>query len=224
MALDARRRQKKAEHRKAKQSAKKLAMKRRGESRATETLKTIGSASVLHCYATDDVWTHGIGQVLVSRSLPGDCVAASIFLLDVFCLGVKDATFDVGSRGHYDLNLYGRLRSAFTFTKLHPACARKLVEGAVAYAADLGLAAHADYGKAKVIFGDIDPGACEQEFAYGRDGKPFFVAGPYDTAARCKRIVDTLTKRCGPGGFHFLVPQANTELLPLEDRALTFDE
>ncbi len=224
MALDARRRQKKAEHRKARQSAKKLAVKRRDESRATATLNAIGSAPVLHCFATDDVWTQGIGYVLLSRSLPGNQVACTVFLLDVFCLGVKDATFDVGSRGHYDLDVIGRLRSAFSMTKLQPACTRKLVEGAVAFAADLGLAAHPDYGKAKAIFGDIDAEACAQEFAYGQDGKPFFVAGPYDTAARCKRIIGTLTERCGPNGFHFLVPQANTELLPFEDRALTFDE
>ena len=225
MALDARRRQKKAEHRKAKQSAKKLAVKRRGESRAAATFKAIGSAPILHCFATDDIWTHGIGQVLVSRSLPGDCVAASVFLVDVYCLGVKDATFDVGARGHYDLEVYGWLRSAYSLTKLKPACTRKLVEGAVSFAADLGLPAHPDYGKAKLIFGDIDPGACEQEFAYGRDGKPFFVAGPYDTAARCKRIVDALTKRCGPNGFHLIVPQATTELLPIfEGRTIEFDD
>jgi hypothetical protein len=40
---------------------------------------------------------------------------------------------------------------------------------------------------------------------FGKDGKPFFMSGPYDTPARCRRIIDTLTRRCGPEGFHYTV-------------------
>src|SRR5262245_38696707 len=92
-----------------------------------------------------------------------------------------------------------------TFRVLHPTCARKLVEGAEAYARDLGFSPHPDYQRARRIFGDLDPTACPTHYTFGKDGKPFFMSGPYDTPARCRKIIDTLTRRCGPEGFHYTV-------------------
>ena len=92
-----------------------------------------------------------------------------------------------------------------TFRALHPTCARKLVEGAEAYAHDLGFQPHPDYQVARRIFGDLDATACPTHYTFGKDGKPCFMSGPYDTPARCRKIIDTLTQRCGPEGFHYTV-------------------
>src|SRR5205807_7457937 len=89
---------------------------------------------------------------------------------------------------------------------VHPSAARKLVEGAVEYALALGFHPHADYAKARHIFGDIDPAECTEEFEFGKDGKPFFVAGPYDTPNRCRLILNTLERSCGAGGYDYMMP------------------
>ena len=86
-----------------------------------------------------------------------------------------------------------------------PAFARKLVEGAVEYAESIGLPPSSEYRIAKLIFSDVDPSTCREKFTYGKDGKPLFISGPYDTPARCRVIVDTLTQQLGPGGFHFMM-------------------
>jgi hypothetical protein len=82
---------------------------------------------------------------------------------------------------------------------------RKLVEEAEAYARDLGFPPHPDYQRARQIFGDLDVTACPTQYVFGKDGKPCFMSGPYDTPAKCRRILDTLTRRCGPEGFHFML-------------------
>ena len=89
---------------------------------------------------------------------------------------------------------------------IHPACARKLIEQARKYAVDLGFSPHKDYREAKKIFGGIDSAACPRSFTFGKDGKPFYVAGPYDKPRFIKNVVDTLEKSCGPGGYHYVVP------------------
>ena len=38
---------------------------------------------------------------------------------------------------------------------------------------------------------------------FGKDGKPFFIAGPHDNAAR---ILRQLEKTAGPGNYHYLAP------------------
>jgi len=55
-------------------------------------------------------------------------------------------------------------------------------------------------------FGDIDAGECTEEFTYGKDGKPYFFAGPYDSRSRCREILNILTSRLGADGFHYTIP------------------
>jgi len=38
---------------------------------------------------------------------------------------------------------------------------------------------------------------------FGKNGKPFFIAGPHDNAAR---ILKQLEKTAGPGNYDYLVP------------------
>jgi hypothetical protein len=214
MALDARKRQKKVERRAAKQRAKKLALKERTQLVAARTLEAVSSAPIFRCCAAEDGFTDGMQQVLISRALPNDRVAFALFLVDTYCLGVKNAMFDIASREEFELDFYEKLKEQLSLVTLKPACARKLVEGAVEYARDLGFPPHADYVKAKLIFGDIDASACPLVFEYGKDGKPLFVAGPYDNPSRCERIVRTLTHRCGADGFNSLI--STDGLLELE--------
>lgn len=216
MALDPRSRQKKIERRRAKEKSKAQAQKQRIERLEAQGTQAIPTAPILHCCVIKSIWERGMGQVLISRELPNRNVAFANFLLDLYCLGVKDAVFGITARPHYDQQVYGRMIGAFPTVTLEPACARKLVEGGVAFARNLEIQPHADYAQAKVIFGDIDPAACPRTFEYGKDGKPFFFAGPNDSAERCARIIRLLSARCGPDGFHFLTPAAQSALLPPE--------
>lgn len=42
-------------------------------------------------------------------------------------------------------------------------------------------------------------------FCFGRKGKPFYIAGPYDDAQRVHQILDTLIRTAGEGKFDYLV-------------------
>ena len=88
---------------------------------------------------------------------------------------------------------------------------RKLIEDSVAYAAGLGIEPHRDYERVKRIFTDIDSSRCSLTFTFGKDGKPYFIAGPNDTTVKCQRILDSLHDRLGPDGFHYLIPVAGPE-------------
>ena len=47
--------------------------------------------------------------------------------------------------------------------------------------------------------------ASATSFQFGKDGKPFYMSGPYDTPARIDRIMRALTARVGPDGFDYVV-------------------
>jgi hypothetical protein len=206
VVLDPRKRQKKLERKKAKDKARKTELaKRAPEARLPDRLMRAAEAPILHATVQTVLWDEGMGQVLVSRELDSGNVAFAVFLVDAYCLGVKDALYGIGSRAHYDFKLVSKI-TKHPVQHITPPCARNLVEGAVAYAMDLGFPPHSDYHVAQLIFGDIDASACSRRFEYGKDGKPLFVAGPYDSPARCAQIARTLANRCGADGYHFILP------------------
>ncbi len=206
MAMDLRKRQRKLEKQKTKKKAEKRAIARRQAQGMAARLQDAACDPILHCCMFEDLWRKGIGQVLISRSLPNGNVAYAVFLVDVYCLGVKNAFSGIRFRSEYQEDLYDSFRDRFEVINVKPEYARKLIEGAVEYARGIGLSPHPDYQKAKMIFGDISAESCSEVFVYGRDGKPFFIAGPNDDYYRCRHILKTMQNRCGPGNYHFLLP------------------
>jgi hypothetical protein len=205
MTIDPRRRQKKLERKKAKKTAQRRELARREAGGLATRIEQGSKAPILHCFATSNVMEDGIGEVLISRQLSHGNVAFVIFLVDMYCLGVKDVVVNIFPEANYRKAVYEKLAAQYTLIRMKPECARKLVEGAVQYALDMELPPHADYRIARRIFGDISAEACTEEFSYGKDGKPLFIAGPYDDAAKCQRILRLMEKHCGPGGSHYIM-------------------
>jgi hypothetical protein len=153
-----------------------------------------------------DLFTQGIGWVVVARfKSAGQRVEAGIFLVDVFCLGVKLAVYELGDAQDYRQRIRDHYRSSFPMIATEPWCARKLVEQAVQYAQGLGLEPHPDYKKAARVFGGLRAEQCNRQFTFGYQGKPFYRRGPRETEERARCIVEHLEQRCGPGNYEYLV-------------------
>ena len=218
MAIDPRKRQKQLEKKTSKRKAVQAARKDThagGISSSARQIVVAGISPILECLMPEGLFEVGIGNVIVSRKMPNGDIGASFFLVDVYCLGIKFAFFQTMPGTEYVRKLASLGRHE-TFTRMHPTCARKLVEDAEAYAGEIGFDPHPDYQLARKIFGDVDAGECQTEFTFGKDGKPFFIAGPKDTPARCNKIMDILLKRFGPDGFHYMMPLDSQNNVPFE--------
>jgi hypothetical protein len=59
--------------------------------------------------------------------------------------------------------------------------AHRIIYGGIEFAARFGFEPHRDFDQSQWILEDIDDlEPCEEEVEFGRDGKPFYVQGPYD--------------------------------------------
>ncbi|MBI3867051.1 MAG: hypothetical protein HY299_00845 [Verrucomicrobia bacterium] len=153
-----------------------------------------------------DLFVQGIGWVILTRFKSGGRRAETgVFLVDVYCLGAKMAVYEDGSTEGYVSRIRDHYLSEFPMTPADPCCARKLVEQAVRYAQDLGFAPHLDYKKAARVWGGIDPGQCRQVFTFGYAGKPLYRRGPNETEVKALSIVRQLERRCGQGGFDYVI-------------------
>ncbi|HMB83682.1 MAG TPA: hypothetical protein VKI40_06465 [Terriglobales bacterium] len=170
-------------------------------------IRVASKGPFVRCLMPSTLFDIGIGHVVVARLLPSGLLGCAYFLVDVFCLGIKDVFYvEIGEN-----ELRSRLAEQFdaqSFIEVEPARARKLIRDAAAYAAGLGLPAAKDTPAIEAIFGDVDAGACSDTFTFGKDGKPFFMSGPNDTPARIRAITQALEENCGTGGWDYLVEVA----------------
>jgi hypothetical protein len=205
MPNDPKKRQKRLERQKAKRKEKRHIHVREQSGGLPERLSAATHFPVLHCWIGDSIAEEGIGWVVLSRAFPNGLVAAASFLVDTYCLGVKDVHAEVIPRADYDIRYLRKMTTQMPSRMVAPAEARKLLQDAVAYAHDIGLSPHPDYAKVMLLFGDVNAADSNAAFEFGKDGKPFFVSGPRDTPARCKQIMAILMNTCGQGHFDFLI-------------------
>ena len=147
-----------------------------------------------------DAGAQGLVSVLVTRQERYGRVGVCGWLVDVWCLGVKDV---VGPRVTDERRAAEFTRSYFAAYQAPPleapvelAC--HLVFGAVAYARSLGFEPAPGF---QATAGQLGPWAGPSAIGFGRHGKPFFVQGPHDNAAA---ILTTLERSVGPDNFHFV--------------------
>ena len=153
----------------------------------------------------------GVTQLLVARIRSDGRAEIGFFLLDLWCLGVKDAFLCADdTEAAFQLILSERLPAEFR-ERIHPACAKKLIEGALAYAEALGFAPARDYRKARRALSGLDATACPETFTFGRNGKPYYIQGPNDDSARVDRVLTVLKARCGADGFTYLLTDADAD-------------
>ncbi len=157
-------------------------------------------------FSDPGIFETGIGQVVIVRYKGGDRIEMGVFLVDVFCLGVKNAFFTQCAEAAFDEVMEKIFPGGRSVEEHSAAWGRKLVEEAMEYARKLGFAPHSHYKQAARVMGGINAKDCEETFEFGKDGKPLFIAGPNDDPSRCARIMSALTNKCGKDGFHFLMP------------------
>ncbi len=186
------------QQKRAKKAAKRKETRKSGgpaqTGQAAEWLAAAG-APIADVYTPEGLFEEGLGSVWFSRRLADGRYALGVFLVDAYCLGVKNAMYAVLDPEKYRVHLENFLHiSEEKFVPCEPAYARKLVESAAAYARELGLAPHADYKIVKLIFGDVDASESHAHFTFGRDGNPFYVPGTHDTPAEQRRVLKQLEK------------------------------
>lgn len=210
MAISEKQRQKKLGKKTKKKNQSLAKRKKEGTGIILSKRKAVSYAAypLYECLMPNGLFKIGIGSVLISRKAPNGLIAVGIFVVDVFCLGVKNASFKVLTKFDYEKQIKESLITSHegqAFEAVDPACIKKLLEGAVAYSEELGFTHHPEYKNAKDIFGDIDSSSCPVNYNYGKDGKPFYFRGPKETPALAKKIVNQLHEHCGEGGYDYML-------------------
>lgn len=209
------RRQKQLAKKKAKRDERRTQMARQSSDNPMIRLAGAEAWPIVDCLVPESLWSEGMGQLALTRRLPDGRLAVAIFLVDIYCLGVKDAFWRITSDWELDeikrkLECTGPLHSAT------PEQFAKLIFGAVDFAQAIGIAPHPDYRHAKLLLAGIDPSQCTDTFEYGMDGRPYFINGPHDSPERIKVIMHKV--KLAGGNFSILMDEGSGPM-PVADES-----
>lgn len=203
---------KKSPQQRQKARQRKLEKQKQKRSQHSPSTVRIGGRRILPRSAGEwpllEAWLHKdwrdtmqIHQILVARRGPAGQIGVGSFVVDLGCLGVKNA-FGYQLDPEEYRNLLSDMKSRQKMVQVDLNLVAKVLREGIAYAEALGFKPHRDYRQAAPILGNADPDACTEEIPLGKDGKPFYFSGPYDNV---DAILAQLRRAVGPDGFTFML-------------------
>ncbi|MGC1376047.1 MAG: hypothetical protein WA821_07495 [Anaerolineales bacterium] len=160
---------------------------------------------ILGCWIMSGWKDSGITPVVVARQQGPDRVIFAVCLVDLYCLGVKDAYANADiSQKKFERELPLMCRNAPEPCSVE--LAHEVIYGGLEYAERYGFQPHSDF-TAQMCDQVLDPPDAHprtNQVEFGQDGKPFFVAGPYDDERKIDSVINTLARTAGEGNFNYM--------------------
>jgi hypothetical protein len=157
------------------------------------------------CWIMEDWESAGLAPVVVARQQAPGRIMFGLYLVDLYCLGMKDAF----TRIDFSLNRFERELPRLCSgapEKCSIELAHEIIYGALEYAEKLGFQPHPDF-KRQMADLMLDPPEAHPRLnnvPFGKDGKPLFITGPNDDDLKIASVLNTLKRTCGEGNFDYL--------------------
>ena len=161
----------------------------------------LATSPIAACSLTAGIEGLGLGTLVVARKLPLGRYGVAVFLLDLWCLGVKDAFFRVEDSEEFD-SLDERLDGVSE--PIEPARARRLLHDALAFGAANGFPAPGELAQMERLLSDIEPAG--EPFKFGDPTRPHYVVGLDDSQRDIEFVTAKLAEKFGPNGFDVTYP------------------
>jgi hypothetical protein len=209
MSQDQRKRQTASDRQKAKEAARRkkmAALFSRAPSETARPADTIRSARAfpIHdCFINPSWRTEGLAKILLSRQQPDGRITFGVYLVDLYCLGVKNTFCNAGfALRRYEEDTKPGVFGSEPYAPCPVPLAHEIIYGGIDYAASLGFGPHHDFELSEHILEPREALRQKTGVEFGHDGMPLYVTGPRDDV---DQILETLRKNLGEGNFHFIV-------------------
>ena len=158
------------------------------------------SLQIVKCLINDD-WQEGsLAYIIVVRQHKTLNLTVGIFVIDVYCLGLKETAFEFNIPPDELKNLTPDLN----WEECDYALVHNIIYGGIDYAEDFGFRPHKDFQVTKFLLENDDDNIEFIDMEFGREGKPCFIISPDDDPVDVKNTISTLERNAGQGNFEIL--------------------
>jgi hypothetical protein len=161
---------------------------------------------ILGCWIMAGWKKAGITPVVVARQQDPDKVIFAVCMVDLYCLGVKDAYANADYSQAKFLRELPRMCSNAP-EECPVELAHEVIYGGLEYAQRYGFQPHHDFTAqhCDLVLDPPETHPRKNHVKFGQKGKPLFVSGPYDDEHRINSVLKTLMSTAGEGNFDYLV-------------------
>ena len=156
------------------------------------------------CWINDDWEETGIGNVFVARKHSNGNFTAGLFLVDLKCLGIKDAIYWFNIYEQEYMEILGHAQSSLEMMKITYTLAHNIIYAGLEFAEEYGFLPHKDFKIAQYILEEDTDDIELMEIECGYNGKPAYIRGPLDNDAKEAQVIAQLEKVAGPGNYLFV--------------------
>lgn len=168
------------------------------------------------CYINENWRESGTALALVSRQHANGHITFAVFMVDLFCLGVKESLWRFNEHPldfkQFLENLKTTSETAYDVEKTTYPLVHNIIYGAVEYAGELGFNPHKSFEVSRFLLEEDDENIPFIEIEFGHNGKPLFISNP-DNPMLTNRVLAHLEKHVGEGNYHFITEGEAGEFL-----------
>lgn len=150
------------------------------------------------CEINPDWEEAGMAQIIICRQHVNGHLTVGVYLVDIFCAGVKDTFYYFNEPASYINEIFSK--APFERETISYELAHNIIYGAVAYAQDLGIDPDPAFKLTQQILEEDTDDIPLIEIPFGRDGKPVLVLAPNDP--RNNYYLRQLEKNLAPEEYH----------------------
>lgn len=150
----------------------------------------IENYELFECLINSNYEEAGIASILVVRKQPNHKFTYGVYLLDIYCMGLKNTTleFDVS----YEKVKLVKSRLSDDLEDLSFEKTRSIIFGGIDYAKKIGFEPALDWERSQYIVGSQRPYIDDYEFGF--EGKPNYVQGPNDNVVKIMKTLNLLNR------------------------------
>lgn len=167
--------------------------------------KKARSLPIHECWITENWEESGMASIIVSRQHTNGNITFCFYLVDLLCLGVKDSAYKFNVTDTEFRNFLERNNERMEMELIDYVLAHNIILSAVEFAEEYGFKPHKDFTSVTEFMLEEDNDDIElMEIECGRNGKPLYVQGPYESEATANKILKQLEKTVGTGNYDFI--------------------
>ena len=167
--------------------------------------KKARSLPIHECWITENWEDSGMANIVVSRSHTNGNITFCFYLVDLLCLGVKDSSYKFNVTETEFRDFIERMAERMPVEIIDYVLAHNIILSAVEFAEEYGFKPHKDFTSVTEFMLEEDNDDIELiEIECGKNGKPLYVQGPFEDAAKANKIMKQLEHSAGQGNSDFI--------------------
>mgnify|MGYP005842887197 CR=1 FL=1 len=184
------------------------------------------SLPIYKCWAFKKWQEIGKTQIIVSRKHVNGNISFCFYLVDLFCLGVKDTFFQFNTDESDLIENISNEYESVEYEEISYTLAHNIIFSAIEFAKEYDFQPHKDFIRTTKFFLEEDDDAIELiDIECGKDGKPLYIDDGEDKA-QAKRILAQLKKTAGQGNYDYILSVDDSDSINEyeEDEELEFHD